>query len=334
MLPHFTYVRPGSVSDAVRQLSSRGARIHAGGTDVLGCLRDGVFTADKVVSLSRIDSLRGIAPSGGGGLRIGALTTLAAVAASPLVGEQYAALAQAASAAASPQLRNQGTIGGNLCQRPRCWYFRGEFRCARKGGDACFAVSGENQYHAIFGGSSCFIVHPSDTAPALVALNAQARIVGPAGERVVPLEQFFVLPAASVEKENVLEPTEIISEVLIPAPPAGQKSAYRKVRGRGSWDFALASLAMAVVVTAGRIAQARVVLGGVAPIPWRSGGVEKAIVGRRLDAKTVAQAAEAAVNGATALEKNDYKIPLVKGIVTEGLTALIEPAAAKGRTDE
>ena len=335
MLPHFTYVRPGSVNDAVRQLVSPGARIHAGGgSDLLGCLRDGVFTADRIVSLSRIDSLRGIAATSSGGIRIGALTTVAAVAASPLVREQYAGLAQAAAAVASPQLRNQGTLGGNLCQRPRCWYFRGDFQCARKGGDVCFAVSGENQYHAIFGGSSCFIVHPSDTAPALVALNAEVRVVGPAGERVVPLEKFFVLPSTSVEKENVLERNEIVTEIMIPAPPAGQKSSYRKVRGRGSWDFALASLAMAVVVTAGRVTQARVVLGGVAPIPWRSDAVEKSIVGRRLDAKVVTLAAEAAVKGATALEQNAYKIPLVKGVVTEGLTALIEPPAVRGRTDE
>ena len=333
MLPPFTYVRPGSVGDAVRQLASPSARLHAGGSDLIGCLRDGVMAADRIVSLSRIDSLRGISATSGGGLRIGALTTIAAVAASPLIRERYAALAQAASAVASPQLRNQGTIGGNLCQRPRCWYFRGDFRCARKGGDVCFAVNGENQYHAIFGGSSCFIVHPSDTAPALVALNAEARVVGPAGERVVPLEKFFVLPSTSVEKENVLERNEIVTDIVIPPPPAEQKTSYRKVRGRGAWDFALASLAMAVVVTAGRITQARIVLGGVAPIPWRSDAVEKTVVGKRLDIRTVAQAAEAAVKGATALEQNAYKIPLVRGIVTEALTALIEPPS-RAKTQE
>ncbi len=334
MLPNFTYVRPGSLGEAVRQLASPGARIHAGGSDLLGCLRDGVFVADKVVSLSRVEGLRGITATSSGGLRIGAMTTIAAVAASPLVKDKYPGLAQAASAVASPQLRNQGTIGGNICQRPRCWYFRGDFPCARKGGDLCFAVDGENQYHAIFGGSSCFIVHPSDTAPALVALNAEARIVGPAGERTVPLEKFFVLPGVSMDKETVIERNEIVTDIAIPAPPAGLRSSYRKVRGRGSWDFALASLAMAIVTTAGRVQQARIILGGVAPIPWRLDAVEKAIVGKRLDAKVVALAAEASVKGATALEKNGYKVALVKGVVTEGLTALIEPPAGQGKKDE
>jgi xanthine dehydrogenase YagS FAD-binding subunit len=325
MLPNFTFVRPGSLNDAVRQLVAQNARIHAGGTDLLGCLRDGIFTADKVVSLGRLEPLRGITAATSGGVRIGALTSVADVAASPLVKERYAALAEAAAAVASPQLRNQGTMGGNICQRPRCWYFRGDFHCARKGGDTCFAMAGENQYHCVFGGSSCLIVHPSDTAPALVALNAEARIVGPAGERVVPLEKFFVLPSVSMSKENVLEANEIVTEITVPAAPPGLRSSYRKVRGRGSWDFALTSLATAVVVSGGRVERSRLVLGGVAPVPWRLGAVETAIAGKRLDAKLVALAAATAVKGAEPLAKNAYKVALVKGVVTEALMSLIEP---------
>jgi len=334
MLPSFTYVRPESLYDAVRQLGPPGVRVLAGGSDLLGWLRDGVFTADRLVSLSRLDGLRGIAETSGGGLRIGALTTIADVAAHPLVIERYAGLAQAAAAVASPQLRNQGTIGGNICQRPRCWYFRGDFHCARKGGDTCFAMAGESQYHGIFGGNGCAIVHPSDTAPALVALNAEARIAGPAGERAVPLERFFVLPRVSIEKENVLERSEIVTEITIPAPPAALRSSYRKVRGRGCWDFALTSLAMAIAVSAGKIERARIVLGGVAPVPWRLEEVEKLIIGKRLDAKLVGLAADTAVKGAEPLAGNGYKVTLVKGVVTEALTALIEPAGAQRKKGE
>jgi xanthine dehydrogenase YagS FAD-binding subunit len=333
MLPNFSYVKPATLNDAVRQLASPGSRIHAGGSDLLGCLRDGVFTAEKVVSLSRIDALRGINPSSAGGLRIGALTSVADVAASQLVKERFTALAEAAAAVASPQLRNQGTLGGNLCQRPRCWYFRGDFHCVRKGGDTCFAMAGENQYHCIFGGSACLIVHPSDTAPALVALNAEVRIVGPAGERIVPLDRFFILPSVNVTKENVLEANEIVTDISIPAPPTGMRSGYRKVRGRASWDFALTSLATAIAVSGGRVAQARLVLGGVAPVPWRLEAVEKVIVGKRLDPKLVAQAAETAAEGADPLAKNGYKVTLVRGVVTEVLTDLIEPAAQRSRED-
>jgi xanthine dehydrogenase YagS FAD-binding subunit len=221
---------------------------------------------------------------------------------------------------ASPQLRNQGTIGGNLCQRPRCWYFRGDYECTRKGGDTCYAMDGENQYHAIFGGSACWIVHPSDTAPALVALDAKVRLVGPKGSRTIPLEQFFILPEDDVKKENVLEPGEILAEVLLPPAAAGLTSAYRKVRARGSWDFATAGMALAIAMKPDKkVASARVVFSGVAPKPWRSTAVELAIVGQKLDAKTIAKAAAAAVTGAKPLAQNAYKVDLLKGVVEEML---------------
>jgi len=325
MLRTFAYVRPGSVSEALKQLEERGARIHAGGTDLLGCLRDGVFEAQKVVSLGKIDELRGITAGADGELRIGALTTVAEVAAHPVVGEQFTALAQAASVVASPQLRNQGTMGGNLCQRPRCWYFRGDYHCTRKGGEMCYAVGGENQYHCIFGGGACVIVHPSDTAPALIALDAKVRIIGPKGARVIPLEQFYVLPDKDATRETALDPGELVMGVLVPAAPPGRKSGYRKVRARGSWDFATAGLAHAVTMKAGKVADARLVLSGVAPTPWRLQAVEKLLVGQRLDAKLIARAAAAAVAGAKPLEHNAYKVPLVQGLVEEVLGGV--PAA-------
>lgn len=320
MMRTFAYVRPSSLSDAIRQLGADGARAHAGGTDLIGCLRDGVLEARTVVSLSGLKDLRGMTATADGGLRIGALTSIAEVAASAVVKEKYAALADAAGLIASPQLRNQGTIGGNLNQRPRCWYFRGDYDCARKGGSMCYAVGGENQYHAIFGGGACVIVHPSDSAPALMAFDASVRAAGPKGERTIPLEKFFVLPDVAVTRETVLEPGEVLTEVLLPPPPAGVKSSYRKVRARQSWDFALVGVALALTFRPDRrVDRARVVFSGVAPVPWRAAGVEKAIVGQRLDARTIARAVDAAVTGAEPLEKNAYKVPLLRGAVEEAL---------------
>jgi xanthine dehydrogenase YagS FAD-binding subunit len=323
MLPKFDYVRAKSTDDAVRHLSSDGARVHAGGTDLLGCLHDGVFGAATVVSLSDVGELQGIRRTTDGGLRIGATTTVAEVAANDLVGAHYRGLAQAASEVASPQLRNQGTLGGNICQRPRCWYFRGDFLCAKKGGDFCYAVNGESRYHAILGGGPCFIVHPSDTAPMLVALDAVARIKGPRGDRSVRLEEFFVLPDTALERENVLEQGEIVTEVLLPAPRTGLHTSYRKVRERGAWDFALASVALAVVLERRRVVDARVVFGGVAPIPWRSKAMEDVIRGERVDAAVAARAAEAAVRDAEPLKQNAYKVPLLQGAVEESLLGLV-----------
>jgi xanthine dehydrogenase YagS FAD-binding subunit len=227
----------------------------------------------------------------------------------------------------TPQLRNQGTLGGNLCQRPRCWYFRGDFPCARKGGDRCYAIGGENQYHCVLGGGACFMVHPSDTATALVALGARVTIAGPRRPRAVPLESFFVLPDQNLTRENVLQPGEVITEVVIPAPAAGLVSAYRKVRARGSWDFALAAAAVALTFTEGSMSAARVVLGGAAPVPWRAQGAERVLVGSQLGASAITRAAAAAVEGAAPLEQNSYKVPMLQGVVQEALEGLARTAA-------
>jgi xanthine dehydrogenase YagS FAD-binding subunit len=324
MLPQFAYVRPSSLKEAVRHLSEAKSVLHAGGTDLMGCLRENILDAAKVVSIIGIEQLKGIHPGAGGDLSIGALTTISEVAQDPLIRQRYPVLAQGASQVASPQLRNQGTIGGNLCQKPRCWYYRGQFHCLRKGGDMCYAAEGQNQFHAIFGsGGICYIVHPSDTAPALVALNALVRIHGPKGRRTVPVEAFHVLPEDNVQAETVLQAGEIVTAIEIPAPSKGLRSSYRKVRARGAWDFALAGVALALQVDGDRVQAARVVLGGAAPVPWRCPAVEAVIKGRRLDEKTVTEAAQAAVEGAQALEKNSYKITLFRGLLQEQLTALV-----------
>jgi len=323
MLPKFDYVRPDSTKEAIRLLATENSVAYAGGTDLLGCLREHIFEAKTVVSLSRLNELRGIQKTREGGLRIGALTTLVEVAESPIVRESWPGLARAALEVASPQLRNQGTIGGNLCQKPRCWYYRGDFMCLRKGGNECFAEKGENVFHCILGGENCFIVHPSDTAPALAALGATIHTEGPKGPRNLPVEGFHVLPRDDFTRETILDPGEIVTEIVLPPPPAGLKSSYRKVRARRSWDFALAGVALAVVFQGDRVSGARVFLGGAAPVPWRAKEVEEVIIGKALTREVIESASRAAVKNARPLEQNGYKVPLFRSVMEEELRALV-----------
>lgn len=322
MVPSFSYIRARSLDEAIRYLSLDGARAHAGGTDLLGCLRDRVFDVTTVVSIVGLKELRGIEATPAGGLRIGSLTTIAEVARHPVIESKYRALSMAASEVASPQLRHQGTIGGNLCQKPRCWYYRGEFQCLRKGGDQCYAVEGQNPYHCIFGGENCFIVHPSDTAPALVALQASVVIAGPNGKRTVSVENFHMPPSEDYTRETVLEPAEIVAEIVLPPPAEGLRSSYRKVRARRAWDFALAGVALAIVFNGDQATDTRVVLSGAAPVPWRSVEAEKVVKGTRLDRDRAAQAAEAVVKNAEPMEQNEYKIPLFRGLIEQQLMAI------------
>lgn len=322
MLPKFSHIRPETLREALSLLDDNDARIHGGGTDLIGCLRDGVFTTDTVVSLSAIAELRGIAPTSDGGLRLGAMTTIAEIAENTSVVEHYGALADAAKVVASPQLRNQGTIAGNLAQKPRCWYYRGDFDCLRKGGELCYAYDGENQHHCIFGGDLCYIVHPSDTAPALAAHGAVCRVAGPSTSRSVAVEALHVPPSVDPKRETVLEDDEVITEIVIPRAPDGLRSSYRKVRDRAVWDFALAGVALALVFDGDTVNSARVFLSGAAPVPWRAVGVEKVITGTKLDDATIEAAARATVDGAEPLAKNGYKIELFKGLMTEELQAI------------
>jgi xanthine dehydrogenase YagS FAD-binding subunit len=322
-IPNFNYVRAKSLREAVQQLSEKEARLHAGGTDLLCCLRDEVFTASKIVSIGQLNDLHGIREMKGGGVRIGALTSIAEVASHPLIRKQYPALAKGAGEVASPALRNQGTLGGNICQKPRCWYYRGEFHCLRKGGDRCYAAQGENHYHCLFGSDQiCYIVHPSDTAPALMAYEATVRIAGPKGTRPVPIDRFFVGPGEDFQKETVVGPGEIVMEILLPPPIQGLRSSYRKIRARRSWDFALAGVALALQFEGEELRKARVVLSGAAPIPWRSREAEEVLTGKRLEEETISRAAKAAMEKAQPLAHNGYKIPLFRGLIEEELQAL------------
>lgn len=323
MMKNFSYVNASSLAEAIKALSTEGAWLHAGGTDLLGCARDEVFPVDKVVSISGLKDLKQIKPGSGGRISIGALTTLADIAYSKSALSNYAVLMQAAAAVGSPQIRAQGTIGGNICQRPRCWYFRGDFQCRKKGGSTCYAMSGENQYHAIFGGGPCFFVHPSDVAVALVALEAQISIMGPSGTRTARIEDFFVGPKENIGKENILARGEIVTSISIPPIQGSVKSSYRKVMARRSWDFALTSVAAVLQFEGNAVRTARIVLGGVAPYPWRVEAAEKLLAGKKLDGELAAAAGEAAVSGAAPLRDNAYKLEIVKGAVEESIAAFI-----------
>jgi xanthine dehydrogenase YagS FAD-binding subunit len=312
-----------SVKEAVSLLSQSSGKALpiAAGSDLLGEMKDWIETPEVLVNLKTIPGLDKIQQKSDM-VSLGALAPIAEVAENQLLQTHFPALVEAASVIASPQIRNVGTVGGNLCQRPRCWYYRSDLQCLRKGGKVCYSIAGENRYHAILGGGPSFIIHPSDLAPALISLDAKARIAGPKGERTIPLEQFFVLPTVNVRRENVLKPDEILTEILIPVPAAGTRSTYWKQMERDAWDFALVSVAAAVRQKDGKVEQARIVMGGVAPIPWRSHDAEAALIGKPLDSASVAHAAEEALKSARPLRDNAYKVDLSRAILRGALMKL------------
>lgn len=231
-------------------------------------------------------------------------------------------LAEAADSVATPQIRNVGTLAGNVCQRPWCWYYRNGFPCFKAGGRQCFSVVGENQLHAIFGGGPSFIVHPSDLAPALIALDARFRIVGPGGERTLSGSEFFVLPRQDAAHENILGDDEILALVELPEPGAGMRSTYHKVMDREAWTHALVSAAVALDMDGDVCRGARIVLGGVAPVPWRVSEAESLLAGRRVTPEIARKVGEASVEGARPLSKNAYKVPLTRGVVERAVLTL------------
>ena len=234
----FDYLMPDTLNEAVQLSRQRGTRIKAGGTDLLGLLKEGVESPEKLVGLGQVPDLTGIVKRPGGGFSIGAMTTVSDIADHKELGHVYPVLTMAAKSVASPQLRNMGTVGGNICQRPRCWYFRGDFDCLRKGGDTCFAFDGENRFHCVVGGDSCFIVHPSDLAVALTALSATVLVRNTTSQLSVPMDQFFVLPEQDVTRETILEPGDIVTAIQVPGPPPGRRSVYLKTADRTVFDFA------------------------------------------------------------------------------------------------
>jgi xanthine dehydrogenase YagS FAD-binding subunit len=326
----FAYHSPRTIADVADLLSRTadqdGAKPLAGGTDLLTLMKADLLAPERLVDIKRLAELDHRIAEDAAGLTIGALTTLAQLEETPLVRTRYPALAEAAALAATPQLRNMATIGGNLLQRPRCWYFRNpRVHCWLKGGAECQARQGENQLHALFDVSPCVAVHPSDPATALVALDASVRLRGPDGERDVPLTEFFAPPTDSRRAETIIAPDELIVSIHIPQASAGP-SVYLKAMERKVWAFALVSVAAQIRLEEGRIEFARIVLGGVAPLPWRATAAERILTGAAPDEARIAHAADAALEGAQPLAHNGYKIPLTKTLVRRALDQTLASA--------
>jgi xanthine dehydrogenase YagS FAD-binding subunit len=299
----------------------RSAVPSGGGSDLLGMMKERLTSPDVVVSLKSIKGLDQVTAESGG-VRVGGLITLDALQRHDRVRRQYAVLAEAAEGVATPQIRNVGTLAGNVCQRPWCWYFRQGFPCFKNGGNTCFSAAGENQFHAIFGGGPSFIVHPSDTAVALVALDAAFHVAAAGGERVVGAADFFSLPLANPAVENVLGKDELLVSVQLPAPKPGTRSAYHKVLDREAWTHAVVSAAVVLEMDGEICRSARIVLGGVAPVPWRVAHAEALLANQRVTPALAERAGEAALENARPLGKNAYKVPLTKNVVKRTILAV------------
>lgn len=321
----FAFVEPTSLEEAIRLLAAgQGqARLIAGGSDLLGELKDEVVSYERLVSLAGVEELRDIREEGGG-LRLGALVTITQLEYDPRLQAPYRILAEAARSVATPEIRNQGTLGGNLCQRPRCLYYRHALTpCLKKGGTDCPAFESPYQaYLSIMGGHGCYSVHASDLAPPLMALGAQVTLAGPSGVRVLPLEQFFAGPERDVRRENVLGADEVLTAVTLPAVRPAWQGTYLKARERTAGDFPLVSVAVGYALDAGRIRQARLVLGGVAPVPWRSLGAEAVLEDQPPASALATRAAAAAFANAQPLSHNAFKVEIGRALVERAIMAV------------
>jgi xanthine dehydrogenase YagS FAD-binding subunit len=324
-MKNFEWTEPQTIEQALAWLVKANGKavLMAGGTDLLTEIKEGVVEPGLVIDLKSIPGLASIQKDEKG-VRIGALTPVAVLAADAMIKRDYPGLSEAAASLATPQLRNVGTVGGNLCQRPRCWYYRdAQMVCRKKGGSQCFASKGRNKYHALFGGGICHIVYPSDLAPMIIALDGQVTISSPRGERSLPLAEFYALPSKNVRRENTLAPDELVGEVKLPLAKKGSRSAYVKLKERETWDFALVSAAVQGAVSGGSLGEAAIVLGGVAPIPWRLGKTEAALKGKKLSEPVVKEALRADLQEARPLEENVYKLALIEAAVSRALMSLV-----------
>ncbi len=320
----FAYTRPESIGDAIGMMNAE-TRPLAGGTDLLTLMKEGIVEPGGLLDIKRLPELSGEIAVDGREITIGALATLSDIEKSDAVRQHLPALAKAASVAASPQLRNMATIGGNILQRPRCWYFREhEVPCWLKGGDTCFARGGENRFHALGDVSPCVAVHPSDLAPVLVAHGAQVQIQDREGYGEIAISDFFQAPEEGRRIEHVLPEDAVITGLRIPMPSADVRSTYLKAMDRKVWAFALASVAVMLETRGGVVADSRIVLGGVAPVPYRATDAEHTLLGATLDEALIQEAAKAAVSKLAPLEHNGYKLPLLVGLLK---TALEEVSA-------
>lgn len=308
---NFDYVLPRTAEEAAAASVKPGTVLKGAGIDLLERIKEGVTVPDVLVNLLSVKDMAGVR-NDGGTIRVGALTTLADLEENEVLRGVAASLGEAAGEAATPQVRNRATLGGNLVQRPRCWYFRNEtYDCTKKGGELCYALEGENKYHAIFDNAKCCIVHPSNLAPPLWTLDAKVHVTRAAGDpktKDIEIAQFFVAPGTDVTRECTLEPGDVITGVSFAAPPKGTGTAYLETREKESFDWALTSAACLVTIDGGVVKNARVVVSGVAPTPMRLVEVEKMITGKSLTPEVVKAAGEKATAGATPLRDNAYKV--------------------------
>jgi xanthine dehydrogenase YagS FAD-binding subunit len=323
----FEWVQAQNIDDAIAQLGP-GVVVKAGGVELLDRLKEGIDAPARLVNIRGVAGLDVITVGGDGALTLGPTATLAMIEANGDVKKKWPALAAAAGHAATPQIRNMATIGGNLVQRPRCWYFRSaDFHCRKKGGSVCYAQHGENQFHAIVENGLCAIVHPSTVSTALVAYGASVKLKGKKGERIVPLEKFFALPTVDVTRENVLGGDELVAGIVVPAPAASTRAAYHKQQEKESFDWPLADVAVVLEMDGRTCKRASIVLGAAAPVPWRAKSSEAILGGRVIDERAAEAAANAAMHGVTPLAKNQYKVPIFRAVIRRTILAAAGGAA-------
>jgi xanthine dehydrogenase YagS FAD-binding subunit len=331
VMPAFDLLQPNSITDAQKLLQQHGADawVMAGGLDSFDWLKDRIKRPKVLVDLSGIEELKGVRATNDG-IEIGAMTTLTEVVNDPLVKQHYGLLAQGAELAASPQIRNQGTIGGNVTQDARCWYYRAGWPCYRAGGNICYADTpeGRNREHAILLADRCVAVNPSDSAPALIALDAKFVLQTPKGERVVDAENYFIGPEIDITRLHILQPGDLLTSIRIPSTWAGAQFYFEKVRDRNVWDFPLLNVASAIVVSNGTIERIRIAVNGAAARPLRLKSVEDAVRGKPANAATGEMAGKLAVQGAVPLQFNAYKIPLMRNLVKRAIGGVEEPTWA------
>jgi xanthine dehydrogenase YagS FAD-binding subunit len=322
VIPAFELFQPTSVDDALSLQSRYGAKawVLAGGLDSFDWFKDRIKRPEVVIDLSQVKELRGVRAAGDG-LEIGAMTTLTEVVRHPVVIEKFSILPHAAESAASPQIRNQGTIGGNVSQDARCWYYRGGWPCYRAGGNICYAdtPTGLNREHAILDADRCVAVNPSDTAPALIALDAKMVVRTPKGERVVDAENYFIGPSIDITKMTILKPGDLLTSIRIPGTWAGAQFYFEKVRDRNVWDFPLVNVASAMTLSGNTIQRIRIAVNGVAAHPVRLTAVEAAVTGKARSEETADMAGQIAIQGVEPLQYNGFKVPLLRNLVKRAI---------------
>lgn len=319
----FEYLQPETIKAASKHLQKNNNSFpYAGGTDLLGLMKDEIIEPSQLVNLKNIGKYNSIEYNESEGLKIGALAKLSEIEEHPIVKEKYKVLAEAIAEIATLQLRNVGTLGGNICQRPRCFYFRGDYDCIRKGGDTCFAITGNNKFHCIIGGGPCYIVHPSDTAVALIALDAKFKVFNGKEEKLISAKDFFILPEVDDTRENILNKGDLLLEIIVPAVRNKLVGKYIKIKERGAWDFALLSIAGVFNKEGNKIKNGKIAFGGVAPIPWEEEIINSNLTNLILNENNIIKLSNYAFTNAEEMSMNSYKIKMARNLIKKILLEL------------